>query len=266
MKPSPLSISSRDRAGYPLIVTALLAAGFVLVALRPGSQTAAMPLVRRLVVVWVAQNVFLVFNAALRTLDYIAAYSLTSLRIAALIWMALVALGLVLVLWRVLWEKSSSWLINMNAAAALAVLSLCSFVDLDAVSARYNIGHARELGGSGEPLDICYLQWMGSSAMVSLAELERRPAPEPIHLWARLLRENAQAEIDDRLARGNWSLMARMRLARVKAILGPAASAPRFHDGVSCRTRDAHSLRIALGLEPPAPPQAPAALTGTAKP
>jgi hypothetical protein len=85
------------RGAYPLIATALLAALFVLVTLRPGSPTAQSPLVRRLVYAWIAQNVLLVASTMLRTLDYVEAYSLTRLRIAALIWMALVAIGLVLI-------------------------------------------------------------------------------------------------------------------------------------------------------------------------
>jgi len=235
------------RGAYPLIVTALLAAGFVLVALRPGSQTADMPVVRRLVVLWVAQNVLLVANAALRTLDYVAAYSLTSLRIAALLWMGLVAVGLVLVLWRMMHGKTAGWLINANAAAALVVLCGCSFVDLEAVAARYNIAAARDLGGSGAPLDICYLQAAGPSALVALAELERRPAPEPIGLWARLLRENAQVQLSEELAQGDWSLLALVRLAAVRARLRRAALAPRQHAWVDCHSRDPRVLRAVLG-------------------
>lgn len=255
------------RGAYPLIVTALLAAGFVLVALRPGSKTASMPLVRRLVVVWIMQNVLLVANAALRTLDYIAAYSLTELRIAALLWMGLVALGLLLVMWRLLRDKSASWLINSNAAAALALLMGCSFVDLDAVSARYNVAHARELGGSGAALDICHLQGMGVSAITALARLEQRPAPEAIHLWARLLRENAQAELTRDLAEYRWSVLGALRLAEVRAVLRKDALNPADHGWIDCTHRDPGELRAALGLEPPVPaPAAAPALTRPAKP
>jgi hypothetical protein len=99
---------------YPLIATALLAGLFVLVFLRPGASKA----VRGLVIVWIAQNVFLVASTTLRTVDYVEAYSLTRMRIAALIWMVLVALGLILITWRLLRGKSGSWLINANALAA----------------------------------------------------------------------------------------------------------------------------------------------------
>ena len=166
------------RSAYPLIATALLAGLFVLVTLRPGSDTAAVPLIRRLVVLWIAQNVFLVASSILRTLDYIEVYSLTQLRIAALIWMALVAVGLVLIVWRMLAGKSGAWLINANVLAAGLVLTVCSVVDLGSVAAAWNVRHAKEVGGKGAALDLCYLNQLGPSALVSLVELERAPALE----------------------------------------------------------------------------------------
>ena len=81
------------RGAYPLIATALLAGLFVLVTLRPGAPTAASRPIRLLVTLWIGQNLLLVASTMLRTFDYVLAYSLTELRIAALIWMGLVALG-----------------------------------------------------------------------------------------------------------------------------------------------------------------------------
>jgi hypothetical protein len=167
------------RGAYPLIATALLAGLFVLVTLRPGSPLAASRPVRRLVYLWVAQNVLLVASTALRTLDYVDAYSLTRLRIAALVWMGLVAAGLILICWRIAARRSGAWLINANAAAALAVLLACAFVDLGAVAARWNVRHAREAGGRGAALDLCYLHELGPSALLPLIELESRPLPAP---------------------------------------------------------------------------------------
>ncbi len=163
------------RGAYPLIATALLAGLFVLVTLRPGSATAAVPLIRWLVGLWVVQNIFLVASSMLRTIDYIDAYSLTRLRIAALLWMALVAVGLAMILWRMLAGKSATWLINANVAAATSVLIGCSVVDLGSVTTSWNVRHAREVGGRGAALDLCYLSGLGSSALVSLVELEAKP-------------------------------------------------------------------------------------------
>ncbi|HEX8226116.1 MAG TPA: DUF4173 domain-containing protein [Allosphingosinicella sp.] len=163
------------RGAYPLIATALLAGLFVLVTLRPGSPTAASPLVRRLVYVWIAQNIVLVASTMLRTADYIEAYSLTRLRISALIWMALVAIGLILICVRLWRGKSGAWLINANLAFALVALAVCSVVDLGAVAAQWNVRHARESGGRGVRLDLCYLDRLGPSALLPLIELESRP-------------------------------------------------------------------------------------------
>ncbi|HEU0134240.1 MAG TPA: DUF4173 domain-containing protein [Allosphingosinicella sp.] len=163
------------RGAYPLIATALLAGLFVLVTLQPGSPSAESPLVRRLVYAWIAQNVVLVASTMLRTMDYIEAYSLTRLRIAALIWMALVAIGLVLICVRLWRRKGAPWLINANLAAALAALTACSVVDLGSVAASWNVRHAREVGGAGVRLDLCYLGDLGPSALLPLIELESRP-------------------------------------------------------------------------------------------
>ena len=190
------------RGAYPLIATALLAALFVLVTLRPGSPSAESPLVRGLVSVWIGQNIVLVASTMLRTFDYIEAYSLTRLRIAALVWMALVAVGLVLICIRLWRRKSGPWLINANLAAALVALTACSAVDLGALAARWNVRHAAEVGGSGVRLDLCYLNRLGPSALLPLVELESRPnAPrfrERVS-WTRNL-------IMDRLAtrQGDW--------------------------------------------------------------
>lgn len=146
------------RGAYPLIATALLAGMFVLVALQPGSDTARRPLVRRLVVLWIAQNLLLVASSMLRTTDYIEAYALTRLRIAALVWMALVAVGLGLICWRMLRDKSAHWLIDTNVAATLGVLAVMSAVDLGALAAAWNVRHAREAGGRGGDLDLGYLR------------------------------------------------------------------------------------------------------------
>ncbi|HEX8480346.1 MAG TPA: DUF4173 domain-containing protein [Allosphingosinicella sp.] len=190
------------RGAYPLIATALLAGLFVLITLRPGTPTPESPLVRRLVYFWIAQNVVLVASTMLRTIDYIEAYSLTRMRIAALIWMALVAVGLILICVRLWRRKSGPWLINANLGAALLALTACSVVDLGAVAARWNVRHAREVGGAGVPLDLCHLNGLGPSALIALVELESRPIAPRFRervSWSRNL-------IMDRLAtrQGDW--------------------------------------------------------------
>ena len=157
------------RGAYPLIVTALLAAAFVLAAMRKNGPAEASPLIRRLVYLWIAQNVLLVISSILRLDLYVQVYSLTELRIAAGIWMGLVAVGLVLILVKILIRRSNRWLITRNLVALGVTLWGCSFVDFSAMIAQFNIENSRELGGKGQPLDLYYLNDLGPSAIPAIS-------------------------------------------------------------------------------------------------
>lgn len=229
--PLPEGITLADyahRGAYPLVATALLAALFVLVTMRPGSSTAASATVRRLVTLWIVQNVLLVFSAAVRTWDYVEAYSLTVLRISALLWMALVAAGLVLVLVRMLQGKSASWLINANLTAAGLLLTPVCLVDLAAVSARWNVAHAREIDGNGAGLDLCYLDYMRGSALSALIELDQRHLPGELGSNVGQLRSLAQARLEHWRGAGGWSLLLDRRLAAARAQPASVMDEPHF--------------------------------------
>jgi hypothetical protein len=215
------------RGAYPLIATALLAGLFVLVALAPGSASSRNRAIRGLVVLWIAQNLFLVASTALRTVDYIEVYSLTRLRIAALLWMALVAVGLVLIGWRMLRAKSASWLINANVLAAGAVLTFATVVDLGEVAAAWNVRHAAEAGGRGTPLDLCYLNQLGESALVPVARLEQGPLDPEFQDRITWLRARLTAETEARQANWRaWTWRGARRLAEAKAIVARGKALP----------------------------------------
>ena len=245
------------RGAYPLIATALLAALFVLATLTPGSRTAAHPMLRRLVVLWIAQNVLLVASSILRTCDYIAVYMLTAWRIAALAWMGLVALGLMLVCWRMLAHRSARWLINTNALAAALLLTAGSVVDLDAVAAEWNVRHAREAGGRGVPLDLCQLGQSGASALIPLIELERRPLPADFLDRVRAVREgilaNGAAGSGLEYAQANWRTWTwrrARRLARARAMLGVNPVQPTELPPGSRRGCDGYTYKLPAAAEP----------------
>jgi hypothetical protein len=169
------------RGAYPLIVTALLAAAFVLAALRPGGAAEQSPLIRRLVYFFIAQNVLLVVSSILRLDLYVEIYSLTELRVAAGIWMGLVAVGLVLILARIAFRKSNKWLVASNLASLGVTLYACSFIDLQAMIARFNIEHSYELTGQGAPLDLGYLCSLGPTAIPALDYYLEQTATRPEH-------------------------------------------------------------------------------------
>jgi hypothetical protein len=225
--PLPGQVTLADYAhqgALSLIVAALLVAAFVLVALDPRSPTARAKGVRSLVVVWIAQTVFLVASCILRTWDYVQSYSLTGFRICALAWMTLVALGLMLVCWRLLGGRSSAWLVNANLAAAGVVLAVISVVDVNAVSAAWNVKHAREVGGSGVELDVCFLQRQGESAMVPMAELLQRPIPSQLRArTASALQQVLTSTHERQMDWRSWTWRRTRRLATVETLTGGQA-------------------------------------------
>ncbi len=153
------------RGAYPLIITALLAAGFVLVALREGSAARDNRLIRGLVYVWVTQNVVLVLSSVLRLDLYVGVYGLTYLRVAAFIWMGLVAFGLLSIMWRISTNKSAEWLVGLNLVASATVLYVCCFVNFGSFIAHKNI--------DGGQRDFQYVAEIGALALPAIDRLIR---------------------------------------------------------------------------------------------
>lgn len=211
------------RGAYPLVATALLAAGFVLVALRSGSESSRDPLIRRLVYLWVAQNIALVISSMLRLDLYIDVYALTYLRIAAFIWMGLVAAGLALIVARIALQKTSEWLLSANLLTLSATLYACCFVNFAALIANFNVDHSLEMSGSGTPLDTYYLHSLGAVAMPALDRYNAHKIGRPTTYVA------DQVMIDDYLAKQKkwraWSFRD-WRLVRVLDNRGPLVLPP----------------------------------------
>ena len=127
------------RGTQALVLAALLAAGFVLVCLRTGSPLAGKAGVRLLVYLWIGQTMLLVASTMLRVIAYIEAYSLTYLRITALIFLFLVMTGLALISWRIARQRDGVWLVNANALCLAIVLGVCCFINFEGVIARWNL-------------------------------------------------------------------------------------------------------------------------------
>jgi uncharacterized protein DUF4153 len=164
--PADISYASyAHRGAYPLIVTALLAAGFVLAAMRPGGPAGQSRVIRPLVYLWVAQNVL---SSILRLDLYVQIYLLTWWRVAAFIWMVLIALGLVLIVARIVLNRSNGWLIRANLITLTATLYICSLVNFAAIIADYNVSHGREAAGKGVWIDMNYLFSLGPQALPAI--------------------------------------------------------------------------------------------------
>lgn len=163
------------RGAYPLIATALLAAAFVLGATRDGSKAAANPLIRVLIYVWTVQNVMLVISSILRLDLYVGVYSLTYWRVAAFIWMGLVAAGLVLIIARIATGRSNDWLLSANLLTLGATLYVCGFVNFASMIANYNVDHRPRPGDTTLLLDTWYLTQLGPQAIPAIDRLLTTP-------------------------------------------------------------------------------------------
>ncbi|BBM87329.1 DUF4153 domain-containing protein [Candidatus Uabimicrobium amorphum] len=157
------------RGAYPLVFTVLLAAAFVLITFRK-KRSESMRVARFWVYMWLTQNVFLVISSLLRLDLYIEMYHLTRWRIAALIWMGIVAVGLLLILIRIVKDYSNKWLINSNFIAVLCVFYICAFFNIDAYIANYN---ANNMENTEIFVDINYLESLGVESLPALRMLAK---------------------------------------------------------------------------------------------
>jgi len=151
------------RGAYPLIVTALLAGAFALVA-QP--FLGGRPVLRALLYLWLAQNLGLVVSSILRLDLYVGAYGLTRLRFAAFVWMGLVAAGIVLMAVQLVARRTTQWLWLRAGGLALVTLYACCFVNVAGVVARHNLAQA------GIAQDQFYLCVLGEGAVPAIRAWE----------------------------------------------------------------------------------------------
>ncbi|MFK7788732.1 MAG: DUF4173 domain-containing protein [Phycisphaeraceae bacterium] len=160
-----------QRGAYPLIATAILAAALVLAVFRPGGIAQRSKLAVWLVLIWIAQNIVLVISAAWRLQAYVEIYTLTRLRVAAGVWMLMVAGCLALLLWRIARSRDNTWLTAWAMGWGIAVLWVCSFVPFDPMIAGYNVRNCKEMGGQAGVIDVGYLEQLGPDALPAVAYL-----------------------------------------------------------------------------------------------
>ncbi len=147
-----------------LTAAALLAACFVLAALRPGGAGERSFSIRALVFVWIGQTVLLIVSAIMRLYLYVDVYGLTMLRVTGFVGMGLVAIGLTLIVMRIALQQSNEWLVAANGIALVAVCYACALMNFTAFVANFNT----ERWLMGERFDAGYFQELGPQAIPAL--------------------------------------------------------------------------------------------------
>ncbi len=175
----PPGMDYRDyahRGAYPLIFTALVAGVFVLLAFRTGGPAHRSAWSRRLVYLWIAQNIFLMVSTIWRLWLYVDACLLTRLRLATMIWIFLVAMGFVWIILKIQTHRSNAWLWTVNAATLAVLLYICAFINFDGFIANFDVDHCAEYTGmaGGPPIEIGYLANLGTAALPALERLRSR--------------------------------------------------------------------------------------------
>jgi hypothetical protein len=112
-----------------------------------------------------------VLSSILRLDLYVDIYSLTYWRVAAFLWMVLVAIGLVLIISRIALAKSNEWLLSANLLTLSALTYACCFINFAAIIADYNVSHSREMRDRGLPTDLVYLRNLGPAAFPAIDRL-----------------------------------------------------------------------------------------------
>jgi hypothetical protein len=162
------------RGAYTLIATALRAGVLIVVMLHAGTETEKSSAVRVLVYLFTAQNVLLVASSAKRLMFYIDNYGMTLLRLSSLIWMGLVAFGLVLIAIKVFRNKSNLWLLNANLAAAVLVLLASAPLDYRAFVANWEASTIQNKIAAHQPVghvDLNYIGSLGPSAAPAVSRI-----------------------------------------------------------------------------------------------
>jgi hypothetical protein len=163
------------RGAYPLLVTAILAGVFAVLA-RP--HLAGRPVLRWLMLAWLAQTLALVVASVWRLEIYVDLYGLTRLRLAAYVWMGLVAVGLGIVVVQIWRDRPTAWMIARSGALGAVTLYLCAFVNFDGIIAAHNLTQPVKQ----HPRTLCELSEGALPAMVLY--LDQSPAAYCAHLYS----------------------------------------------------------------------------------
>lgn len=160
------------RGAYPLLATALLAGLFALMT-QPYLGTGSV--MRRLLYLWIAQTVVLVISSILRLDLYVDVYGLTRLRVAAFVWMVVVALGLVLIIMQMMGRQTVGWFFQRAFGLGLLAVYLCNLVNIDGLIARHNLADDRD--------NDFYLCSLSEGAVPAIRAYEARTGSELCHSY-----------------------------------------------------------------------------------
>jgi hypothetical protein len=140
---------------------------------------------KRAAYVWLIQNTILVVSVFLRDYYYIREFGLAYKRIGVIFFLLLVLAGLLTVVLKIRFKKTSYYLFRLNAWLVFSVLTATTVIQWDIVIAKYNIAHM-----STVPLNLNYLLSLSDKVLPVIQENLPALKEREKHLNAALLNEN----------------------------------------------------------------------------
>ena len=169
--PPAVSYSAFVHKGVGSLIVATIFSAVLLAGMFQQSRAVSSwkPL-RLLGLLWIAQNLLLLAGVFLRVKLYVEALDLTVVRVNLVFFLALVAVGFILLAIHVWWQRPLGWLLHSNMLATFSLFYIVQFLDTEAFVARYNVNLWLNSHGTRK-LDLPYLKALGPPAYDALSSV-----------------------------------------------------------------------------------------------
>jgi len=138
---------------YLLIISILLSISIMLYFFRRNLNFySKAKWIKQLSYIWIVQNIILTISVAIRNFHYITYWGLAYKRIGVILFLIAVSYGLLCLFIKILYNKTSFFLVKRNSLAIYIVLFMASLINWDGVIAKHNLNHP-----ISNHMETCYL-------------------------------------------------------------------------------------------------------------
>jgi hypothetical protein len=152
-----------------LIFSILVAIGLVLFYFRGQLNFSEnKKMITALALLWIGQNLFMLYTSAVKNGMYVHEYSLTYKRIGVYIWLLLALFGLGTTAIKVLYRRTNMFLVRINSWLCYAALVFSTIINWNGLIAEYNIRNSRNV-------DYAYLLLLSPDCLYPVYEACKDP-------------------------------------------------------------------------------------------
>jgi hypothetical protein len=167
--PAGVTYSDFVHHGTNNLIFATLWSALIIILIIEGFSASA-PDLRLAAVIWIGQNMILIFGVFRRLKLYVDAYNLTILRLGVALFLLLVLTGFILLGIYILQKRGFSWLCGSGCIAVFSLFYILQFSDLAGFVASYNVDRWIQPNAHTQ-VDLNYLEELGPSSWSALRRL-----------------------------------------------------------------------------------------------